>query len=147
MKIILIKDVEKLGKIGDVATVKDGYARNFLLPQGLARPATASNMKVVEEEKKRLAHVKEQEKQKMQELAEKISHISCSISMRAGEEDKLFGAVTTEAIAKACEAEGIQIDKHIIKLDEPIKKLGVYQVPIKLHPEVTATLKVWIVKE
>jgi len=147
MKVILGRDVEKLGKIGDVITVKDGYARNFLIPRGLAKVATASNLKVIEEEKKRLLRLKEKDMDKVRELAEKISNMSCTISVRAGQDDKLFGAVTTEAIAKVCEGEGVAIDKHWVQLDQPIKKMGVYQVPVKLHPEVVATLKLWVVKE
>ena len=81
------------------------------------------------------------------QVAEKINNASCTISMRVGQEDKLFGAVTTEAIAQACQVEGITIDRHTIQLTEPIKQLGVYQIPVKLHPEITATLKVWVVKE
>lgn len=147
MKVILIGDIGKLGKIGDVVTVKDGYARNFLIPRGLAKMATNSNMKVIEEEKKRLLRLKEKEKQEVLQLADRINNASCTIPMRAGEEDKLFGAVTNDAISKACEIEGIKIDKHNIQLQEPIKQLGVYQVSVKLHPEITATLKVWVVKE
>lgn len=147
MKVILRRDVEKLGKIGDVITVKDGYARNFLIPRRLVEVATPSNMKVVEEEKKRLLRLKEKEMAGVRELAQKISNMSCTISVRAGQDDKLFGAITTEAIAEVCEGKGVAIDKHWIQLDEPIKKMGVYQVPVKLHPEVVATLKLWVVKE
>ncbi|PIU42270.1 MAG: 50S ribosomal protein L9 [Candidatus Omnitrophica bacterium CG07_land_8_20_14_0_80_42_15] len=147
MKVILIKDIENLGVVGDVINVSDGYARNFLIPRGYAKNATPSNLKTVEEEKRKALRLKEKEKEGILLLAEKISNSSFTIPMRAGEEDKLFGAVTTEMIAKACEAEGIKVDKHNIQIDEPIKKLGVYQVKIKLHPEVNATLKLWVVKE
>lgn len=147
MKIILVKDIKGLGKIGDVATVKDGYARNFLIPKGFAKAANASNLKMVEEEKKRLTRLKEKEKKEFLQLADKINSASCTIPVRAGQEDKLFGAVTTDAVARACEAEGIKIDKHNIQLEHPINKLGVYHVGVKLHPEVSATLKVWVVKD
>jgi len=146
MKVILTKDIEGLGKAGEVVRVKDGHGRNFLIPKGVARVATSSNLKVVEEEKKKLLRLKEKEKEKGRELAEQISKVSCTISVQAGQDDKLFGTVTTEAIAEVCESEGIKIDKRDIRLDEPIKKLGVYQVAVKVHPEVTATLKVWVVK-
>lgn len=147
MKIILTEDIEKLGGVGDVVTVKDGYARNFLIPRGLAKMATSSNLKIIEEEKKRLLRLKEKEKEEAEKLAKEISNTSCTVSVRAGQDDKLFGAVTAEAIARACEEGDIKIDKHKIQLEQPIKKLGVYQVPVKLHPEVTATLKLWVVKE
>lgn len=146
MKVILTKDIEGLGKVGEVVKVKDGHGRNFLIPKGLAKVATSSNLKVVEEEKKKLLRLEEKEKENGRELAEQISKVSCTISVQAGQDDKLFGTVTTEAIAKVCESEGIKIDKRDICLDEPIKKLGVYQVAVKVHPEVTATLKVWVVK-
>lgn len=147
MKVILINDVKGLGAVGDVVTVKDGYARNYLIPKGLGKVATSSNLKVIEEEKKKLLRIKDKEKARAEELADRIFNTSCTISMRAGQDDKLFGAVTTEAIAKVCEGEGIKIDKHNIQIEQPIKKLGVYQVSVKLHPEVIATLKVWVVKE
>jgi len=146
MKVILTKDIEGLGKVGEVVKVKDGHGRNFLIPKGLAKVAISSNLKVIEEEKKKLLRLKEKEKEKARELAEKISKVSCTISAQAGQDDKLFGTVTTEAIAKVCEGEGIKIDKRDIRLDEPIKKLGVYQAAVKVHPGVTATLKVWVVK-
>jgi large subunit ribosomal protein L9 len=147
MEIILVREVEGLGAVGDVVKVKDGYARNFLIPKGLAKTATKANMNAIEEEKKRLRRLEEKKKEEFLQLAEKINNASCTISMRAGEEDKLFGTVTNEAIARACAADGIHIDRHTIQLEEPIKKLGVYQVLVKIHPEVTATLKVWVVKE
>lgn len=147
MKVILIKDVEKLGNMGDIITAKDGYARNFLIPHGFAKAADDSSMKLVEEHKKRSLRLKEKEKNEAALLAERINNTSCTIAMQAGEEDKLFGAITTDVVAKACEQEGIKVDKHKVELEEPIKKLGVYQIPIKLHPEVVATLKVWVVKK
>jgi len=147
MKIILIENVKGVGEIGDVVIVKDGYARNYLIPKGLARTATSSNVKVIEEERNKLLRLKEKEKTKAQQLAEKVSNTSCTVSVRAGQDDKLFGAVTNEDIARVCEAEGIKIDKHRIQLGQPIKKLGVYQIPVKLHPDVVATLKIWVVKE
>jgi len=147
IKVILTNSIKGVGEPGDVLTVKDGYARNYLLPKGLAKPATSSNLAAVEEEKKKIIRKKDKEKAVFQQLADKIAGVSCTVSVRAGEDDKLFGAVTTEAIAKACETEGVTVDKRSIQIDQPIKKLGVYQIPIKLHPEVVATLKLWIVKE
>ncbi|MBN3038293.1 MAG: 50S ribosomal protein L9 [Candidatus Omnitrophica bacterium] len=147
MEVILKKNVEKLGKAGDVASVKDGYARNFLFPQGLALPATAANLKVIEREKEKATLRQEKEKQAAQELAEKINATSCTISVQAGEDGKLYGSVTNQDIAQAYKQEGINIDKKKIELPEPIKEVGVFKVDVKLHPEITAEAKIWVVKE
>jgi large subunit ribosomal protein L9 len=147
MQIILKKDVEKLGKAGEVVSVKRGYARNFLLPRGLALYASASNLKVVEREKKKVLLVKEQQQKRAQALADKIGSASCTISVQAGQDGKLFGSVTTQDIAEAFKAEGIDIDRKKIELPEPIKEVGVFKINIKLHPEITSQTKVWVVKE
>ena len=147
MKVILIENIDKLGSAGDTIVVKDGYARNFLIPKNKARPATPANLKMAQGLKKKMMDAIAKEKDEALKLAEKITNLSCSINAAAGEEDKLFGSVTTEMIAEALESHGLHIDKKDISLDEPIKKLGIYQVEIKLHPEVKATLKVWVVKE
>ena len=147
MKVILIEDVGKLGKLGDTVNVKRGYARNFLFPRKLAIEATDKNMKFLEERKKKREHELIKVKSEMEELANRISSVSCTIPMPAGGEDKLFGSVTAEHIAEAFSQEGINIDKKQIHLTEQIRKLGVYQVEIKLHPEVTASAKVWVVKK
>lgn len=146
MKVILKEDVQNLGKSGEVVEVKAGYARNFLIPKGLSLEATSENLKVFEEYK-RIKQLKvEKERKQAQELAKKIERISCTIVMQANEE-QLYGAVTNADIAKALEQEGIVVDKKDILLDEPIKTLGVYQVPVKLHPEVKQQVKVWVVKK
>lgn len=147
MKLILLKDVEKLGKSGDIITVKEGYARNYLLPKGLALVGTDENLKAVEINKQRRAEVLEQELQEAQQLAERISRISCTIAVEAGKDDRLFGSVTTIDIQKALESEGISVDRKKIDLKEHIGQIGIYQVPIKLHPDITATLKLWVVKK
>jgi len=147
MQVILVKDVDKLGKLGDAVNVKKGYARNFLFPRKLAIEASAGSLKFIEQAKKKHEHELVKAKAEMEELAKKIGGISCTVTMAAGEEDKLFGSVTTEHIKEAFAAEGIDIDKKQIHLVEPIKKLGVYPVEVKLHPEVTATTKVWVVKK
>lgn len=147
MKLILIKDVDKLGKVGDAVDVKDGYANNFLIPRGLAVFQTKSALRILEEDKKKLAKKEAKKKKEFEALAAKMSSASCTIRVQVGEQGKLFGSVTKDAIVDAYKAEGIDMDKKQIQLDEPIKDLGVFQVPIKLHPEVTANLKVWIVKE
>ena len=144
MKIVLRKNVENIGKSGDVVSVKDGFARNFLLPKGFAFVATKDNMGRVEEEKKRLEKSKQSEKAKAQELADRLQGLSCTITSEA-QDDNLYGSVTSSDIAKALEIEQIKIDKADILLGEPIKKLGIYEVDIRLHPEVKTKIKVWVV--
>lgn len=147
MKIILRKDFEKLGKIGDVVEVKDGYARNYLIPKNIAYQATEGNMRALEEEKKQHAYRQQKEERNAQKVASKIESISVTIKAKVGEDEKLFGSVTSQSIAEALTEQGITIDKRSIELEEPLKALGIYTVPIKLHPKVTAKLKVWIVRE
>lgn len=147
MLVILKKKVDKLGDIGDVIDVKDGYARNFLLPRGFADVSTPEKVAQIkalkEKEKQRL----DKEKEESKLLAEKLSHTSCTITVQAGEEDKLFGAVTAGDIAKVLAQEGLNIPKKKIVLEEPIKKLGIYNIPVRLAPDVEATFKLWVVKE
>ncbi len=147
VKLILLQDVEKLGKAGEVISVKDGYARNYLFSKGIALLATEQNLKAVEVEKKRKAETQQKEKLEAQQLAERISRISCTIAVEVGRDDKLFGSVTSIDIQKALEAEGILVDKKKIDLKEHINQIGIYSVPIRLHPEVTANLKLWVVKK
>ena len=144
MKIILREKVERLGEKGQVIEVADGFARNFLLPKGLALPETASNIKRAKEERQTQANQETKLKEKSLRLAERLSNLSCTISMKVSQDDKLFGSVTPASIADALKNEGIEIDKKSILIEEPIKKLGVYRIPIRLHPEVDATLKVWV---
>lgn len=147
MKVILIEDIDKLGKLGDVVEVKKGYARNFLFPRNLAIEAGDRSLKVLEEKKKKRAEQLAKEKTEVEELAKRIGNISCTIPMAAGEDDKLFGSVTTEHIREAFLSEGIKIDKRQIHLTEPIKKLGVYQIEIKLPPEIVAATRIWVVRK
>ena len=147
MQIILLQDIDKLGKLGDVVDVEKGYARNFLFPRKFATKVTAKSMKFLEQKKKKHEQELINVKAENEKLAEKIKNTSCTVAMAAGEEDKLFGSVTTEHIKEAFAVEGIEIDKKQVHLAEPIGKLGVYQVEIKLHPEVTVSAKVWVVKK
>ena len=147
MQVILIEDVDKIGKLGDVVNVTRGYARNFLFPRKLAMEATTKNIDLLEQKKKKRVQEIARVKAEMSELAGKVSNTSCTVAVAAGEEDKLFGSVTAEHIKEALAAEGIEVDKKQIHLAEPIRKLGVYQVEIKLHPEITASAKVWVVKK
>lgn len=147
MKIILKQDFENLGKIGDVVEVKDGFARNYLIPRNFALQASPQNLKVIEQEKSRQAVKLSKDKQEAELLAEQLKSVSLTANVQAGEEDKVFGAVTSQNIAELLAAKGFEIDRRKIHLDDPLKALGVYEVPIKLHSEVEAKIKVWVVKE
>ena len=147
MKVILLQTVDKLGKVGDVVTVKEGHARNFLIPKNVAKEATVNNMKMLESLKKKQAEEDAKRLAEIKAVADKLSALSLTIPAQSGEEDKLFGSVSNEDIAAALAVENIKIDKRDIVLEEPIKKLGTYQVIVKLHPEVKANLKILIVKK
>ncbi|MCB0832599.1 MAG: 50S ribosomal protein L9 [Bacteroidetes bacterium] len=147
MKIILKDNVEKLGKAGEIVDVKPGYARNFLVPQGLGLIATKANQAVYEVEKKRIEARIAKDKSSAEEMAAKLEAASLTMPVSAGEEDRLFGSVTSQDIADALHAQGLEVDKRKILLEEPIKALGLYDVNIKLHSEVTGKVKVWVVKK
>jgi len=147
MKVILIKDIVNLGEIGEEVIVKDGYARNYLLPKNYAIKATKGAVAIVEQKKREKQLLEEKRVGEYKQLAEKIEAASCTISMDAGEEDKLFGAVTAGMIAECLNSEGIEVDKKKIILEEPIKALGVYNVEIHLHAEVKAQARIWVVKK
>jgi large subunit ribosomal protein L9 len=147
MKVILKEDVENLGKIGELVPVKPGYARNYLIPTGKAIEATFRNVRLLEHQKKLVQDRINKTIKSSEALAQRIESISVTIAQKVGENDRLFGSVTASHLADALNEEGIEIDKKKIQFDEPIKKLGVYTVPIKLHAEVSANLKVWVVEE
>jgi len=132
--------------MGDLIQTRDGYARNHLLPKKIAVPANPQNLKTLEHQKTLLKQKQNRIKRDAENLAQKIEKISCTISKPAGEEDKLFGSVTSLDIEENLNEEGLKIDRKKILLEEPIKTLGIYKVPIKLHPEVTANIKIWVVK-
>ncbi|MBI5646393.1 MAG: 50S ribosomal protein L9 [Ignavibacteriae bacterium] len=149
MKVILRASVPTLGSIGEVVSVKDGYARNYLLPRGLAYVATASNTRVLDEEKKRLHVRMNRELKDAERIAQELEkhENAITIQMPVGEEDKLFGTVTKEMIAEKLAERGFDIDKRKIEIDEPIKVLGIYTISIKLHHDVTGKVKVWVVRQ
>jgi large subunit ribosomal protein L9 len=147
MNVILTEDVAHLGSAGDMLKVKDGYARNYLIPKCLAIVATTENVKQLEHQKRQIQSKLNKLKKDSEGIAKKIEGVSCTIARAAGEEDKLFGSVTSADIYASLKNEGIDVDKKKILLDEPIKSLGIFTVPIKIHSEVTANLKVWVVKE
>jgi large subunit ribosomal protein L9 len=147
MKVILTQDIAGLGSIGDLITVKDGFGRNYLVPQGKALQATSQNMKTLEHQKRQIREKIDKAKREAERLAARIESVSCTVAKAVGEEDKLFGSVTGMDIEASLKLEGVEIDRKKINLLEPIKSLGIYNIPIKLHPEVTAVLKLWVVKE
>ena len=147
MKVILRQDFETVGKIGQVVDVKDGYARNYLFPRGIAYAALKGNVKALDEEKKNVEKKNLQELKAAEVLASELETVSVTIPVQVGEEDKIFGTVTTQMIADALKEKGHDIDKRKIEIEEPIKSLGIYGVSLKLHPSVSAKIKVWVVRE
>jgi len=147
MKIILKEDIKKIGKMGQIVDVADGFARNYLVPKGLAIEANTKNIRSVEHEKKIVHERARKLKDSAQDLSSKISAMAITIKAKAGEEGKLFGSVTTMDIAEALHNEGIEIDKKRISLEEPIKRLGSYPVNIKLHPDVSVQLIIQVIEE
>lgn len=147
MKVILKENVESLGKAGDTLKVSDGYARNFLIPRGFAIEASSKSMKTLEQEKKHILQRIDRERKKAELLVEKINGVTCTISRRVGEQDKLFGSVTTKDIEKSLLDQGIEIDRKTILLEEPIKSLGEFPVKIRLQPGITAEIKIMVVAE
>ena len=146
MKVILYEEVKGLGKAGAVVAVADGYARNYLVPRRLAARATEGNLKALEHEKRVIAGRQRKLRREVDTLAKRIAECSVTITVQVGEEDKLFGAVTNQDLAEALSREGIQVDRKKILLETPLKELGEFTVPIKLLSDLTADLKVWVVK-
>jgi large subunit ribosomal protein L9 len=147
MEVILRQAVDNLGHPGDIVNVSAGFARNYLLPRGFAYEATAGNKKRMEQERERLEAAENSRRQAAEEIAKQLEPVSLTFSARVGEEGKLFGSVTTADIAHQLEAQGFKIEKRQIDLHEPIKALGVYRVPIRVHADVRAEIKVWVIKQ
>jgi large subunit ribosomal protein L9 len=147
MKVILRQDYEQLGKIGDTVEVKRGYGTNYLIPQKIAYPAKPNYVRMVQEEQRqKMIQVNKQKKQS-ELVGKKLESVSVTLAVSVGEGDKMFGSITNQDIADALVKQGYEIDRKKIELEEPIKALGIYSVPIKLHPEIEAKIKVWVVKE
>ena len=140
-RFILTDEIRGLGTRGDIVTVKDGYARNFLIPKKLAREATAGNLKSIEQEKKKWALLAQQEKEQAQKAADAVKGVKVTIQKRVGDTGQLFGSVTANEIADALVAKGVQVEKRRIELDHPIKTLGVHDVEVRLHKDVTAHIQ------
>jgi large subunit ribosomal protein L9 len=147
MEIILLEDIPSLGKVGDLVKVSNGYGRNYLIPNKLAIKATPKNRKKLEHEKRFAQEKTDKVKRDAEKLANRIEEFSCTITKPVGESGKLFGSVTSKEIEQQLNENGFQIDRKKIELEEPIKNLGVYTIPVRLHPEVTANLKLWVVRE
>ena len=148
MEIILRQAIENLGNPGDVVTVKNGYARNYLLPRGFAFEATPGNLKRIAAEKARLEAAENERRQSARTLADRLEQVSLTFSARVGDEEKLFGSVTAADIVQQLHAQGFpEIEKRQVDLHEPIKSLGVYKVPVRLHADVKPEIKVWVIKQ
>ncbi|MEW5876093.1 MAG: 50S ribosomal protein L9 [Candidatus Zixiibacteriota bacterium] len=147
MKVILRDDVEDLGKCGAVVNVKDGFARNFLIPRNLAIPATVANLRSIDAINQQKTARDRKRLREAEKLRNALEKISCTAEVQVGEEDRVFGSVTSAQIAELLEAQGFIVDRRDILLDEPIKALGVYTVPVKLERDVIAKLKIWVVKK
>lgn len=146
MQLLLNKNIEHLGRIGEIVTVKPGYARNYLLPMGLAVPVTKANLAQIEKVRERAVAEERLRLESMREFAAKVEQTSVTIEGRANDDGHLFGSVAATQIAHALQEKGITVEAKTIRLDHPIKEIGVYDVVVHLHPEVDATVKVWVVQ-
>lgn len=147
LEVILRRKVDQLGDVGEVVIVKSGYARNYLLPQGLAYPASDSNRRLLEQERATVTAAEERDRSRAREMAEKLEGVSITFSMLASDEGKLYGSVSPRDIASKLNEQGHDVHGRHVQLQDTIKMLGVYAVPIRLYPEVEASVKVWVIKE
>ncbi len=147
MNIILMENVEKLGTVGDVVKVKNGYARNYLLPRQLGIPATTGNIKRIEREKAQRLAVFEAQIKEAQQKAESLAKVSLTIAVEVNDQEKLYGAVSESEVLEALEAEGQKIDKKSLVLSKPIDDLGIFEIGVKLHPQVIAKIRLWVTKK
>jgi large subunit ribosomal protein L9 len=147
MEVILTEDIKKLGKAGEVVKVKDGYGRNFLLPQKKALIANSKNIKELESQKRMIEAKTAKGLKDAQAIAGKLGGLELTVEKEAGEGDRLFGSVTNMDISAALGKKGFRVDRHRIVLESPIKNIGTYEIPIKIHPEVTAILKLWVTRK
>ena len=147
MEVILKKSVEGLGVPGDVLKVADGYARNYLLPMQLAVHATERNRRYLEHQKRVIEQQESKDKERAREIASQVAGVTCTLKRRAGENDRLFGSVTSMDVAEALRAEGFELERRFLELAEPIRELGVFMVPVKLHTDVVVELRVVVERE
>jgi len=146
MQVILVHDIEKLGRAGDIVKVAPGYARNYLLPKKIAYEATTRNLRWIEQQKEKILAEAARRRTDAESVAERINAVSVTVAKRAGEEDKIYGSVTTQELAEKLLEHGIEVDRRKIVLAEPIKRLGEHEVHVKLHADVTAVFKVTVVR-
>jgi len=147
MEVILRQAIDNVGNPGDIVKVSPGYARNFLLPRGLAYEATPGNRKRIAQEKARLESAENERRDRARALADRLESVSLTFSARVGDEEKLFGSVTAADIAQQLQAQGFEVEKRQVDLHEPIKALGVYKVPLRLHADVKPEVRVWVIKQ
>ncbi|MBI3323878.1 MAG: 50S ribosomal protein L9 [Candidatus Omnitrophica bacterium] len=146
MDVVLLKEVDRLGKEGSVVRVKPGFARNYLVPRGLAALANPTMLKAVEDRRRQLQLKQERIRKQTEQLKQRLESRSWTVKLTLGEGEQAFGSITVQTILEALANEGIALEKSAIKLEQPIKALGIYDVPVRLHPDLTATLKLWVVK-
>lgn len=147
MKVILTQEIVNLGFEGDIVDVAKGFARNYLIPKGIAMEASEQNIKRMETKRKKIEVKKVEAREEAEKIKERMAEVEITISQKVGEEDKLYGSVTSMDIASHLEEQGITIDRRKIVLDKPIKTLGEYEVPVKLYPGVTGSIKVFVIPE
>ncbi len=147
MDIILMENVQNLGKVGEIKKVKDGYARNYLIPRALAVIASGANIKRIEKEKAKRLALYEQQKGEAQKKADELAKVSITVAVEVNDQEKLYGAVTEGEILKALEAEGQKVEKKSLVIEKPIEELGIFEVGVQLHPEVTAKIRLWVTKK
>ena len=147
MKLILRQDHDKLGKVGEIVDVKDGFARNYLITRKIGYAASEGNVRALDEERKQQENRQKKELHQAERLAVELEKTSVTLKVKVGEDERLFGSVTSQMIADALKEKGITVDKRGIELEEPIKALGIYTVNMKLHTDVTGKVKVWVVRE
>lgn len=146
MLIILKKDVPNLGETGQIVKVRDGYGRNFLIPRGFALPAVESNVRVLEHQKRVAESIRRKEKEGALSLSARLGDMALTFHREAGDDKRLFGSVTNRDIAEALAAEGVEVDRRLIQMPEPIKAIGLFTVPVKLHRSVTANVRVYVIR-
>ena len=147
MEVILCQDVERLGKTGDVIKVKGGFARNYLFPQKIATLATPTNLRAIEQQKSKKILQEEKVRKEAEELAKRVSAVSYSIAVEVNDLEKLYGSVAESDIAHALEIEGFHVDKKAVQIEKPITELGIYEAGVRLHPQVTAKIRLWVTKK
>lgn len=147
MEVILCQDVANLGKVGEVVKVKDGFARNYLIPRQVALAATKENLKNAEKMKVKMAALYEEKRKEAEGVAEKLAKVSCTITVEVNDQEKLYGAVSETDILRVLEQEGFKYERHDLVLEKPVEELGIFDVGVKLHPDVIGKFRLWVTKK